>query len=506
MSAAATTTQHDQQLGEAQAAERERRRDAHDRGEAHAGPSPPSRAACAGRSSTHGPSGTATTAPTARPAAASAETAAGPASRTRIAINAKASSANHVPNVPDRVRGPEPAESSSQTAGSKPPPRDAGKQPSLQPSVVGSDAVRPSSPSPTRASSSAPRARSLTAAGRLQARRRARAGRSAWPVHPHAARRRADRRRARVPAARPRAPAGPGASRRRRRARARPLRVDVIARRSAVGALLRDFHRAQPEGGARGRRAAGGRRGVRRDPRRHARRDLPALPTPPCWASPRPRPRRAAPAARRPGPPARRRARSVRSVPASPAHRIWIPGIVDGSEWASVLSRQLAAAFGLDIDALGPASAATRLLETLAGSADGGHLRGRAAAAPGLRRVPVRATRRPSTPTRSSGAPPTRTRGWPRCAPTPGDGRAPRRARRRSARAEGQPPVLARLAVEREAPLVARGGSAAAAARLSASGRPIGAPCGVRWGGRPRNSPPIMIGFSPPSPSRVRTG
>ena len=51
------------------------------------------------RNSTHGPSGTATTAPTASPAAASADTAAGPACRTRIAISGNASKASQVPNV-----------------------------------------------------------------------------------------------------------------------------------------------------------------------------------------------------------------------------------------------------------------------------------------------------------------------------------------------------------------------------------------------------------------------
>ena len=51
------------------------------------------------RNSTHGPSGTATTAPTASPAAASTDTSAGPACRTRIAISENASNASHVPSV-----------------------------------------------------------------------------------------------------------------------------------------------------------------------------------------------------------------------------------------------------------------------------------------------------------------------------------------------------------------------------------------------------------------------
>src|SRR4051794_10969248 len=51
------------------------------------------------RNSTHGPSGTAATAPAARPVAASADTAAGPACSTRIAISGNASNATQVPAV-----------------------------------------------------------------------------------------------------------------------------------------------------------------------------------------------------------------------------------------------------------------------------------------------------------------------------------------------------------------------------------------------------------------------
>lgn len=49
------------------------------------------------RNSTHGPSGTATTAPTARPAAASAATCVGPECRTTIAISGNAPNPNPVP-------------------------------------------------------------------------------------------------------------------------------------------------------------------------------------------------------------------------------------------------------------------------------------------------------------------------------------------------------------------------------------------------------------------------
>jgi hypothetical protein len=51
------------------------------------------------RNSIQGPSGTASAAPTAKPAAASAETSAGPACSTMIAISGKASNASQVPTV-----------------------------------------------------------------------------------------------------------------------------------------------------------------------------------------------------------------------------------------------------------------------------------------------------------------------------------------------------------------------------------------------------------------------
>ena len=49
------------------------------------------------RNSTHGPSGTATTAPTASPAAASTDTSAGPACSTRTAISGNAPNPSPVP-------------------------------------------------------------------------------------------------------------------------------------------------------------------------------------------------------------------------------------------------------------------------------------------------------------------------------------------------------------------------------------------------------------------------
>ena len=50
-------------------------------------------------------------------------------------------------------------------------------------------------------------------------------------------------------------------------------------------------------------------------------------------------------------------------------HRIWVPGIAPGSEWESFY-QQLAAEFGLRIDATGPNFGTEVLLDALAGSAD----------------------------------------------------------------------------------------------------------------------------------------
>ncbi|GGV56490.1 LysR family transcriptional regulator [Streptomyces longisporoflavus] len=50
-------------------------------------------------------------------------------------------------------------------------------------------------------------------------------------------------------------------------------------------------------------------------------------------------------------------------------HRIWMPGLVAGTEWAAYYE-DLAAAFGLTIEATGPAFGTEPLLDTIAGSPD----------------------------------------------------------------------------------------------------------------------------------------
>jgi hypothetical protein len=50
-------------------------------------------------------------------------------------------------------------------------------------------------------------------------------------------------------------------------------------------------------------------------------------------------------------------------------HRIWMPGLAAGTEWAAFY-HELAAAFGLTVDVIGPNFGTEPLLETVAGSPD----------------------------------------------------------------------------------------------------------------------------------------
>jgi DNA-binding transcriptional LysR family regulator len=75
-------------------------------------------------------------------------------------------------------------------------------------------------------------------------------------------------------------------------------------------------------------------------------------------------------------------------------HRIWMPGIVPGTEWAAFYAG-LAAAFGLSIDSRGPNFGLEPLLETVAGSATVATLVGEQTHLSwpdgyGLRRIPIR--------------------------------------------------------------------------------------------------------------------
>ena len=175
-------------------------------------------------------------------------------------------------------------------------------------------------------------------AGRLQAHRRAGEGPRRAAVHPDRARRPADHRRAGVPAARPRAAAGRRAGRRLGAARPpraarRRARPSARARR-ATARLPPRASRHQARRGDAVRRGGGRRRGP-----------APARSTPPSGPSTRP---------------ARRLPEGVKAVrvldesiqlltgpahalaaaprsrrPQLAGHRIWMPGIVRGTEWAA---------------------------------------------------------------------------------------------------------------------------------------------------------------------------
>lgn len=149
----------------------------------------------------------------------------------------------------------------------------------------------------------------------------------------------------------------------------RALRVDIISRQIAPGAVLRDFHRVQPD--------------VELDVVTigHAGTDaaITAVQSGEIDASFRAVPARQLPEGIRamsavdephelltgPG----HELAGARSVtPAELAgHRIWIPGIRPGTEWAAYYE-ELSAAFGLSIEAIGPNFGTDHLLDVLADS------------------------------------------------------------------------------------------------------------------------------------------
>ncbi|NUP47308.1 MAG: LysR family transcriptional regulator [Catenulispora sp.] len=175
----------------------------------------------------------------------------------------------------------------------------------------------------------------------------------------------------------------------------RALRVDVVAMRSAPGSLLRGFHETQPDVeldvltlfdadsaiaavcsgavDATFRYLAGERRlpaGV--EAARVLDEPLDLLVGP----------RHALASAR------------VASPAQLAGHRIWIPGIAPGAEWA-VYYERLAAEFGLSIDSLGPNFGTDHLLDVVAGSSDVATLVGEKprlawSAGHDLRRIPLR--------------------------------------------------------------------------------------------------------------------
>ncbi|MFJ4468001.1 LysR family transcriptional regulator [Streptomyces sp. NPDC089424] len=175
----------------------------------------------------------------------------------------------------------------------------------------------------------------------------------------------------------------------------RPLRVDIIASRGAASGLLRGFHRAYPEieldvvmlfdietavAAIRSGAVDASFRAV----------GAPGRPLPEDIASVRvldePLQLLTGPAHALAG------ARAV-TLAELVGHRIWMPGIVPGTEWAAYYD-DLVAEFGLTIEATGPNFGSDALLDTIADTPAlatfmGGHTRLVWPAGHGLRRIPV---------------------------------------------------------------------------------------------------------------------
>ncbi|MEV4379172.1 LysR family transcriptional regulator [Streptosporangium sp. NPDC049644] len=147
----------------------------------------------------------------------------------------------------------------------------------------------------------------------------------------------------------------------------RPLRVDVIASRTATSGLMRGFHRAHPEieldvvmlfdieaavAAIRSGTIDASFRAV----------VVPGRPLPEdiesAWVLDEPLQLLTGPAHALAG------ARSV-TVAQLAGHRIWMPGIVPGTEWAAYYD-DLVAEFGLTIEATGPNFGSDALLDTIA--------------------------------------------------------------------------------------------------------------------------------------------
>ncbi|MFD8557956.1 LysR family transcriptional regulator [Streptosporangium canum] len=147
----------------------------------------------------------------------------------------------------------------------------------------------------------------------------------------------------------------------------RPLRVDVIASRSAASGLMRGFHRAHPEIELDvvmlfdGETAVAAIRSGAIDASFRAVA-VPGRPLPEdiesVWVLDETLQLLTGPAHALAG------ARSV-TVAQLAGHRIWMPGIVPGTEWAAYYD-DLVAEFGLTIEATGPNFGSDALLDTIA--------------------------------------------------------------------------------------------------------------------------------------------
>ncbi|MEV0415268.1 LysR family transcriptional regulator [Streptomyces sp. NPDC050448] len=175
----------------------------------------------------------------------------------------------------------------------------------------------------------------------------------------------------------------------------RPLRVDVIASRGAASGLMRGFHRAYPEidldvlmlfeietavAAIRSGAIDASFRAVAM-PGRQLPEDIESV-----RVLDEPLQLLTGPAHALAG------ARSV-TVAQLVGHRIWMPGIVPGTEWGAYYD-DLVAEFGLTIEATGPNFGSDALLDTIADTPAlatfmGGHTRLVWPADHGLRRIPV---------------------------------------------------------------------------------------------------------------------
>ncbi|MFJ9039680.1 LysR family transcriptional regulator [Streptomyces sp. NPDC102406] len=151
----------------------------------------------------------------------------------------------------------------------------------------------------------------------------------------------------------------------------RPLRVDVMGTRAMTAGLIQDFHRAHPDValyivalGAAGKAVLDAVRAGSVDAAFWARR-VPVDQLPPGVRSTRvaDEPILLVTGAGHP------LAGADNVVPADLAgHRIWMPSLTPGTEWAAYYA-ELAADFGLTIDAHGPNFGTDHLLQTVADSA-----------------------------------------------------------------------------------------------------------------------------------------
>ncbi|MFD0689713.1 LysR family transcriptional regulator [Actinomadura fibrosa] len=175
----------------------------------------------------------------------------------------------------------------------------------------------------------------------------------------------------------------------------RPLRVDVLASRSAASGLMRRFHRAHPEieldvvtlfdietatAAIRSGAIDASFRAVAA-PGRPLPEDIESV-----WVLDEPLQLLTGPAHALVG------ARSV-TLSQLAGHRIWMPGVVPGTEWAAYYD-DLVAEFGVTIEATGPNFGSDALLDTIADTPAlatfmGGNTRLVWPADHGLRRIPV---------------------------------------------------------------------------------------------------------------------